>query len=632
MRTGEVKMMLHWFPTPYPDELLYSVFARYHVLAGNLSPKMTTEELFGKRTVRSVWDLPANLNVLLNQLGPYWDADKVINNHTMYPYYSSFLLPKQGKQVKMSMLESNGSTIHTRIGVAASSVKIKTNLWICSKCIERDIETYGETYWRRTHQAPGVFICPQHEIILEETIVSVKALNQHEFIMATPNVERVKIDGVHNKDFQILKEIAKATESLLNSTHRQPSNGSIRSKYLELLKKKGLASINGTVKRDRVYQSFGTRFSPQCLDLLQSPIEFKESNWLTMIFQKHRKSFHPLRHLLVMIFLQTELSHLFDKKEYLPFGTGPWLCLNVACPNFNKLVVTNLQMTICTDTSKPVGTFRCDCGFVFSRRGPDQCKDDKYCIGTIKEYGHVWKGKLAELVQKGGTLTKVAIELQADKATIKKYAAELDLSVPWKPPKIQKKNINEPFKDFESQINNRKNTWLHLQGKNPNKSKTELRKMAPEVFAFLYRNDRDWLNTHSPLKKRTLTPNKRVDWKERDKELLNRVMMVVKEWDKDTQKLTKITVASIGKKINELSLLQKKAKKLPKTMNYISEVSESTVSYQIRRVEYVIEKMKKEEDSILEWKVYRRAGLRQTVSNEVKRFITIKITEYETLK
>ncbi|MGF3105969.1 TniQ family protein [Rossellomorea sp. DUT-2] len=57
--------MLLWFPTPYPDELLYSVFARYHVRSGNTSPKITTEELFGTRSIRSVWDLPANLNILL---------------------------------------------------------------------------------------------------------------------------------------------------------------------------------------------------------------------------------------------------------------------------------------------------------------------------------------------------------------------------------------------------------------------------------------------------------------------------------------------------------------------------------------------------------------------------------------
>ncbi|WP_417898321.1 TnsD family transposase [Bacillus haimaensis] len=626
--------MLHWFPTPYPDELLYSVLARYHVWSGNTSPKMTIGELFGKRTVRSVWDLPANLNALLSELGSYWDADQLINNHTMFPYYAAFLLPKQAKQVKKSMLDGDGSTIHTRIGVAASNVKVKTNLWACSDCIIEDMETYGETYWRRVHQAHGVFVCPRHGKVLEETTVSVKAQNQHEFIVATPDVERTKIrlDGLNKEEIQLLFDISKETDSLLNNTRLQANDNTIRSKYLELLKQKGYASVNGMVKRDRVYQSFGAKFSDRSLELLQSSVMFEETDWLTMIFQKHRKSFHPLRHLLVMMFLETDLDHLFGKKEYQPFGKGPWLCLNAACPNHRKPVIKELTVTICYDTRKPVGTFHCDCGFVFSRRGPDKNKDDQYRVGTIKEYGHVWKAKLTELVNEGYSLTEIAKEMQADRATIKKYAAELELKVPWKLPKVQKKEVNEPLEGFETQLNERKNKWLNLQEEYLDKSKTELRKMVPDVYAFLYRNDRDWLNEFSPVKKRIQTPNKRVDWEKRDNELLKQVKKVVQTWDKDADKPTKITTSSIGKKLNELPLLQKKADKLPQTMEYINKVSEDTVSFQKRRVEFTIEKLKKENEPILEWKIYKKAGLRPTVSNEVKRLITLRTTEYETVK
>ena len=297
-----------------------------------------------------------------------------------------------------------------------------------------------------------------------------------------------------------------------------------------------------------------------------------------------------------------------------------------------KPVVTDLTITICYDTRKPVGTFRCDCEFVFSRRGPDKSRDDQYRIGTIKNYGHVWKRKLTELVNKGNTLTEIAKEMQADRATIKKYAAELELKVPWKLSKVEKKEVNESLEDFETQLNERKTKWLDLQEEYAEKSKTELRRMVPDVYAFLYRNDRDWLNTHSPVKKRIQMPYQRVDWEKRDKELLKQVRKVIQNWDKDAEKPTKITVTSIGRIINELSLLQKKADKLLKTMEYIDKVSEDTVTFQKRRVEFTLEKLKKENEPILEWKVYKKAGLRPTVSNEVKRLITLRTTEYETVK
>ena len=630
-----MKMMLNWFPTPYPDELLYSVLARYHVWSGNTSPKMTIEDLFGKRTVRSVWDLPANFKILLSQLGTYWDANQLINNHTMYPYYAAFLLPKQAKQVRKSMLESDRSRIHTRIGVAASNVKIKTNLWVCSNCIKEDMETYGETYWRRVHQAPGVFICPKHETALEETIVSMKIQNQHEYIVASPLIERKKVNlnGLNKNEVQLLIKLAKATESLLKNIYLQSMENTIRNKYLELLKQQGYASVNGFLKRDKLYQSFSSKFSDRSLELLQSTIFYEESNWLTMIFQKHRKSFHPIRHLLVMMFLDTDLEHLFDKVEYNPFGKGPWLCLNVACPNSHKPVITDLAITRCYDTGNPVGTFRCECGFVFSRRGPDIKKDDRYRIGTIKDFGHVWKERLVKLVNEDYSLTEIAKEMQADRATIKKYAAELKLSVSWKIPNVERKNDGNVLRQLNKQLLERKNIWLELQEKFPERSKTELRKRAPNVYAFLYRNDWEWLNEFSPKGKRIRPPNQRVDWEKRDMELVNQVMKVVRNWDMGVEKLKRITITSVGREMDRLSLLQKKADKLPKAMNYIYDVQESMESFQIRRIHFIIEKLKQGSEPIIEWQIYRKAGLRHAgLSSKVKRFIALKVSEYSTAK
>lgn len=626
--------MLHWFPTPYPDELLYSVFARYHVRSGNTSPKMTIEDLYGKRTIRSVLDLPSNLNVLLSRMGSNWDVESLIFNHTMFAYHAPYLLPQQSEQVKQSMMGDSGSTIHTRIGITASNVKKKMNLWVCSECMEMDMSLYGETYWRRIHQAPGVFICPKHEGKLEETIVSVKTKNQHEFVIATPLIERtrVNLDELRKEELQLLLKIAQITEILLTKNLLQAQDNTIREKYLLLLKQKGYASLNGFVKRDKLYRSFRAKFSDRLLDLLQSSLSYDESDWLTKIFRKHRRSFHPVRHMLVMLFLDADLNLLLSQDTYLPFGQGPWLCLNVACSNYHQPVVSKLTTTNCYDTGKPVGTFCCDCGFIFSRRGPDKNSTDRYLIGTIKNYGEVWKARLTELVNEGKTLTEVANELKADRATVKKYAAELELTVPWKAPKVQNKDPKAIMEEYEIQLEGRKNRWLELQGLYSNKSKTELRRIAPDVFTFLYRNDLEWLNANSPVKKRVQIPNKRVDWEKRDKELLESVKVFLNKWDLNTERLTKITITSIGKKLNKLALLQKKADKLPLTMNYIREAAENTVSFQKRRVAFRMRKSKEENEQILEWKIYRKAGLRSTVSNDVKRFISLKVSEYDSVK
>lgn len=56
-------------------------------------------------------------------------------------------------------------------------------------------------------------------------------------------------------------------------------------------------------------------------------------------------------------------------------------------------------------------------------------------------------------------------------------------------------------------------------------------------------------------------------------------------------------------------------------MAYIDRVSENTVAFQKRRVEFTHEKLRKENKPIHEWQIYKQAGLRPTVSNEVKRLL-----------
>ncbi|KYH30455.1 hypothetical protein CLTEP_26480 [Clostridium tepidiprofundi DSM 19306] len=71
--------------------------------------------------------------------------------------------------------------------------------------------------------------------------------------------------------------------------------------------------------------------------LVQSTVNInEESNWLRIIVRKHRKTFHPIRHLLMIDFLGMSLEELFYvKQECKPFGIGPWPCLNAGAEHYN---------------------------------------------------------------------------------------------------------------------------------------------------------------------------------------------------------------------------------------------------------------------------------------------------------
>uniref|UniRef100_UPI003FF07E62 TniQ family protein n=1 Tax=Gemmiger formicilis TaxID=745368 RepID=UPI003FF07E62 len=83
--------MIPFFPTPYPDELWYSVICRYHIRSGNPSVKYSIRELYGANHINVPVELCGALSPLLDAL-PTKDltAKDIIMQHTLYPYYTRF--------------------------------------------------------------------------------------------------------------------------------------------------------------------------------------------------------------------------------------------------------------------------------------------------------------------------------------------------------------------------------------------------------------------------------------------------------------------------------------------------------------------------------------------------------------
>ena len=93
--------MLPFFTNPYPDELLYSAIARYHFYSGNLDCKDTLEELFDSRSVIPSVEIGSHFTKLVENLGSQYSVEYLLANHTIYPYYASFL----SKQRQLEILE-----------------------------------------------------------------------------------------------------------------------------------------------------------------------------------------------------------------------------------------------------------------------------------------------------------------------------------------------------------------------------------------------------------------------------------------------------------------------------------------------------------------------------------------------
>lgn len=616
--------MLSYFPSLYPDEVLYSWFARYHEHSGNTSPKQTMKELFESENVAAVVDLPANLSAFyqnIKQFNPI-NLNDLIVQHTLYKYYT-FFQPHEIKQKATDYMKYGGKpgAIHMFLGIAASTIKDWQYIRFCPSCAKEDRANYGEAYWHISHQLPKVHYCHIHQEPLQDSQIKLHNPHKHEFNSA----EKAELDKPYltqiysQKTEQHLRKLSEESLELLNDDTLFDFK-EIQNIYKYLMKVNGYANHFGKVNQQYFTKQFKLHYGEEFLSLVDCNFdEILDASWLRSIVRKHRKGFHPVQHLLLLNFLGvsiTEISNLIEK-EYKPFGEAPYYCLNPTVSHYKERVITDLRITSCTDTRKPVGTFTCNCGFVYSRRGPDLNEAAALIVGRIKAFGDVWIEKLQSLLSKRVSYYTIAQILECDCATVKKYA--------------EKEHSNK--KIYDDSVQNLKVIkeleWTAFLNEHPNLTVTQIRKLAPALYAWHYRNNRQWLNDNSPKAQTKTYLNNRVDWQKRDLELLAKIKQAIKDLYA-IEKPVYVNKSRVGKAVGQLSLLEKLLNKLPKTKAYLETHLETREQYQIRRIKWASKSIYENNDEkVAEWKVRRLAGLRKELSTFVENTLHNEVRKYQ---
>ena len=637
--------MLSFFPKPYPDEILYSVLARYHIRSGNTGPKLTVQELFNAKNAIATADLPANLETLTTNLSlvSQFTVEALIQHHTLYRFYAAFLPQERSQQIIEAMRSGDGGGIHDKVGIRASLVSVPRYFRFCPQCTQNDQQIYGELYWHRLHQVPGVLVCPHHAEVLQASSVPMQGLNRHAYSAASPDNCRSHLTDApfSQKALSTLHGLAQDAYFLLEQAPPFRAVTWFRQQYIALLIERGLATATGRVHQRDLLGQFLSFYGHNLLDSLNSTVDCQdEHNWLTGIVRKHRKTFHPLRHLLMLRFLGVSVADFFQvDRSHKPFGAGPWLCLNAAAKHYLKPKITNLTISLCCDTKKPVGTFICSCGFIYCRTGPDQTEADIRRIGKIKAVGSVWQQKLRHLVEVEQLgLRETARRLQVDPRTINRYVQRLGLTAKWRSHNEAQDAVATEVTCLESSSSDDRRTqyrqtWSNLRSQHPQASKTALRHFAPATYSWLYRYDRAWLNQNSPPVQKPVYVNNRVNWQERDEHILAQVQEAVQKL-LAAEKPIRITVSKVAKAIGQLALIEQHLSQMPLTKAYLDSVTESIEDYRIRRVRWAVALLDRQGEDVVLWKVVRMAGLspsgvesiKAALEHEVYRFSAYRST------
>jgi hypothetical protein len=619
--------MMYFFPTPYPDEILYSVLARYSVRCGVTSHQTIMESIFGKSSSRAVMEMPFNLNALISNLPvncPY-TADDLIYNHTLYPFFTAFLPKERAEAVKQMMMDDCGSTVYGKAGVIGSRVPLNQYLRFCPICFEEDQKLYGEGYWHRLHQISFVMACPVHKTILHNSTVLVRGHNPQAYIPAD-NDNCINNELPYYKPETIEKFVLIAQDAkvlLENQYPNKPFKWFVK-QYLERFKELGYANVNGKVYWDQVTRDFIDFYGLEFLNAVCSNVEDKEQGrWLKEITHSDAKSVYPIRHLMLARFLSIGVEELFIKElSYRPFGEGPWVCLNPAADHFLEPVVENLLIKYRRRNKNVNGFFSCSCGFEYmetvTKVQGERGKGQRRFVRVV-EHGHVWKAKAQELHESGVSVQEIAVRLNADIRTVRRYTSEKG--------QVKSKKLVEhnsaASAEFEVKRQYHRKKWLQIVRENPDKGRLELRRLAKYTCVWLCKNDRGWWEKNTPAKK-YVQAYSNVDWETRDKEILQHVKQTVQEILESDEKPQRISLRLIKTK-SGLKSFDLQLDKLPLTKSFINSVIETPMDLHKRRIQWAIDKLNEEGKALTVTNITVMTGVgnkyRKQVVEEIKRVL-----------
>ena len=178
--------MIVQFPSFYPDELVYSLLARYSARSGYLRYTFAAEELLERPGARPD---PEFVNRYTAQAVEAMTRElcweEVIERHTMFPYYGRFLPRERRQQAFDALVHMRGN--HRNL-LAMPKQKPNRCLRYCPECARADREQYGETYWHRLHQIPELSVCVFHHCRLEASGVPVVGRNRPDLVCAETEI------------------------------------------------------------------------------------------------------------------------------------------------------------------------------------------------------------------------------------------------------------------------------------------------------------------------------------------------------------------------------------------------------------------------------------------------------------
>jgi hypothetical protein len=585
---------LGYYPPPYPEELIQGSNSRLYAHLG-ISGTQQTEVLFQGQNLKVSIDTVYNLSHFIKLLpkGTFDNVEEIIFQHSLFPFYAPFL-PKESAQDLLIWTQNNPD--HERIWGISKLIRpfaMPSMMRYCPICVQEHREEYGETFWHRLHQTPGVLICLKHLVFLRNSIVP-RAASLRNFVVPAAELvidQNYNADSVQpsNKIHRIMLQLVRDITWLINQRNVYHELSELESRCRNLLTQSGyrgsryirrLVSEMRSFVPDEIFIKLGIKTAATIDEVLY--LFFNQMG-------KDPKS--PILFFLFMQFLDTSSETFFSEKtlRFEPFGKGPWPCLNPICPDYGLSVIDEVFFRFERQHKPgPTGYFLCHCGFMYNCETLPVFPFDRKLYRVVI-CGLKWEETLRYLWDLPEmSLKDISKYMKMSPGALGKHAMRLGLDfnrkyAPLKPGKVTLVTYGQHSALIHI---NMRTKFMEALAERPTVENIE--NIIPEVYSWLYLHDYQWLQEKypktSPSLDQEIWDQRAIEYKEKAQIAIQHILDA-DIWEKPIRRVTLNSIQVTIKKLYGYSIqINPNLDKMLLLKNYLSTVLETDLQFTLRKL------------------------------------------------
>ncbi len=561
------------FPLKWLEgEALYSLCSRYHRLSLALRNHQTSQVLFGHRRGGHAHDFPSHIDNFVEATGGVLGtALEIIEHHTVAPYFFPFRSQSLATDAVQAMCGPGIKSLKFQLGLLTSRFRANHPLKFCVQCAIRDVEGGDPPYWRLAQQFPGVWLCREHERVLDASTLKSTGVSRFGWILPDEAMlERLGTTGMadesvlQNTSLRRFSLMCEALGSTPLGTHFSPLQ--LVNTFTQRLDVLGLLTSTGGLHARHASESlaeFSQSFAK--VDGLSALVVDERSAYsqIQLLRSAQRAQTHPLRHLWLISWLYTDWSDFVTSYRASPPAQANSARLPTDRITVSSSVTADPKRSLCialmtasgysaNRAATQVGVATGTAMVWAAQAGIAPARRPKKLDQALRTQLHA---ALRLGISKTEAASRFSVSVQTITTTLR---TEPGLHLAW----------TQAWRALEQR--RRREAWLKGLELHPTASRIELRQMRKADFAWLYRNDRDWLmKQFDGRPKPPQSNNASVSWALRDHdlcELVRAASQAIQGGIRSVSAGRKLSLWEIYQQVPGLKPQLRHLDRLPKTM------------------------------------------------------------------